>query len=80
MESLKDLEEYVDDSIQVFLTRMEEMQGKSIDMGKWVQLFAFGMNILIYMHTILVTYHQYTHRCHRRDNLFQAFRVHGRRC
>lgn len=47
MESLKDLEPYVDDSISVFLDRMSGMQGMVIDMGNWVQLFAFG-NVNVY--------------------------------
>ena len=42
MESLKDLEAYVDDTVTLFLGKMEEMQGQIIDMGNWVQLFAFG--------------------------------------
>lgn len=43
MTSLKDLEPYVDDCVRKFLTAMEVMQGQVIDMGKWAQLFAFGM-------------------------------------
>lgn len=42
MDSLKDLEKYVDDAVDVFMTKMQEMQGQSVDMGLWVQLFAFG--------------------------------------
>jgi hypothetical protein len=42
MSSLKDLEVYVDASVEVFLERMRGMAGKSVDMGLWVQLFAFG--------------------------------------
>ena len=42
MDSLKDLEKYVDDAVDVFMKEMEGMQGQSIDMGLWVQLFAFG--------------------------------------
>ncbi|KAK5007604.1 hypothetical protein LTR16_007423, partial [Cryomyces antarcticus] len=41
MESLKDLEPYVDDSVKHFLGKMDEQQGRSVDMGSWVQLFAF---------------------------------------
>lgn len=51
MTSLKDLEPYVDDCVCKFLDRMADMQGQVIDMGKWVQLFAFGMYLLIY-HTL----------------------------
>jgi hypothetical protein len=43
MDSLKELESYVDDAIKVFLTRMRERQGQVVNMGLWVQLYAFGM-------------------------------------
>lgn len=43
MTSLKDLEVYVDDAVNVFMARMKEMQGQTIDMGKWTQLFAFDV-------------------------------------
>lgn len=43
MESLKDLEPYVDDTLGVFFSRMNEHLGHVIDMGKWVQLFAFDI-------------------------------------
>jgi len=43
MDSLKELEPYVDDAIDVFLTRMRERQGQVVDMGLWVQLYAFGV-------------------------------------
>ena len=43
MASLKDLEEYVDQSVLCFLDQMRKREGKSIDMGMWVQLFAFGI-------------------------------------
>jgi len=42
MTSLKDLEPYVDGSVNKFLDNMGERQGKVVDMGKWAQLFAFG--------------------------------------
>ena len=42
MDSLKDLEKYVDDAVEVFLAKMKEMQGQSVNMGLWAQLFAFG--------------------------------------
>ncbi len=42
MDSLKDLEEYVDHAVTIFLDNMSERQGQVIDMGNWVQLFAFG--------------------------------------
>lgn len=43
MESLKDLEPYVEDAIRVFRQRMDEQAGRVVDLGNWVQLFAFGM-------------------------------------
>lgn len=42
MDSLKDLEKYVDDAVKHFISKMEPMVGKSVDMGLFVQLFAFG--------------------------------------
>ena len=47
MDALKDLEPYVDNAIQVFLDCMSERQGEVIDMGNWVQLFAFGNTLSI---------------------------------
>ena len=44
MESLKELETYVDDAVSHFITKMDERQGQSIDMGLFVQLFAFGQS------------------------------------
>ncbi|KAL2675845.1 cytochrome P450 family protein [Phyllosticta citricarpa] len=43
MESLKDLEPYVNESIGLFMRKMEERQGRAVDMGNWVQLFAFDI-------------------------------------
>jgi len=42
MESLKDLEPYVDETTQLFLRKMDERLGQVVDMGNWFQLFAFG--------------------------------------
>jgi hypothetical protein len=42
MEALKDLEPFVDKAIDVFMDCMKPREGKVIDMGNWVQLFAFG--------------------------------------
>lgn len=42
MDSLKDLEPYVEDAVSHFMDKMEEFQGRSIDLGEWLQLFAFG--------------------------------------
>lgn len=43
MESLKDLEPYVDETTRLFLRKMDERLGQVVDMGNWFQLFAFGM-------------------------------------
>lgn len=44
METLKDLEPYVDSTVFHFCSRMREKMvgGAEIDLGKWFQLFAFG--------------------------------------
>ncbi|KAI4756590.1 cytochrome P450 [Aureobasidium sp. EXF-3400] len=42
MTSLKDLEPYVDDTVNRFMDAMSERQNQVVDMGKWAQLFAFG--------------------------------------
>ena len=47
MESLKTLEPGVKDSVSLFLAKMKQLQGQAIDMGVWVQLFAFGWSCLI---------------------------------
>lgn len=44
MEALKDLEPHVDEAVRVFLEKMGEKQGGVVNMGNWVQLFAFGKN------------------------------------
>lgn len=41
MESLNDLEKYVDNAIAHFVRIMHE-QNKNVNMGVFVQLFAFG--------------------------------------
>ena len=43
MESMKDVEPYIDGSIRIFLKNMDILKGQSIDLGKWVQLFAFDV-------------------------------------
>lgn len=43
MTSLKELEPYVDNAIQVFLAKLGGMLGGQVDLGNWVQLFAFGV-------------------------------------
>jgi cytochrome P450 len=42
MEALKDLEPFVDKAINVFMDCMKQREGRVVDMGNWVQLFAFG--------------------------------------
>ncbi|KAK6392882.1 hypothetical protein LTR65_002964 [Meristemomyces frigidus] len=43
MDSLRTLEPFVDDAVKVFLDNMSERQDQVIDMGNWVQLFAFDV-------------------------------------
>lgn len=42
MESLQDLEPYVDAAVDQFIKCMDKIRDQSIDLGKWIQLFAFG--------------------------------------
>ena len=42
MESLKDLEPFVDNTLRGFLAELDQKTGQVIDMGNYVQLFAFG--------------------------------------
>ena len=42
MKSINDLEKYIDDAVSHFLKRMEDIRSDTIDMGKWIQYFAFG--------------------------------------
>lgn len=42
MNALRDLQQYVDNAIRVFMENMDRRLGQTIDMGNWVQLFAFG--------------------------------------
>ncbi|KAI4723477.1 cytochrome P450 family protein [Aureobasidium sp. EXF-10727] len=43
METLRDLEPYVDSTIYHFITRMREKMSSQIDLGHWFQLFAFDV-------------------------------------
>ena len=42
LDSLKGLEKYVEDAVHHFVNKLHEMQGTEIDLGLWLQLFAFG--------------------------------------
>lgn len=42
MDSLKQLEPYVDNAVKVFLDNMGQRTNQVVDIGNWVQLFAFG--------------------------------------
>lgn len=44
MDTLRDLEPYVNNATSVFMQRMETLHEQTIDMGSWLQLYAFGMN------------------------------------
>lgn len=56
MDALKDLEPYVDNAVNIFLDNMNERQNSIIDMGNWVQLFAFGETSCV-QPTALLTLH-----------------------
>ncbi|KAI5205752.1 cytochrome P450 family protein [Aureobasidium subglaciale] len=43
METLKDLEPYVDSTVYHFISRMREKVTTQVDLGKWFQLFAFDV-------------------------------------
>ncbi|KAF2267043.1 cytochrome P450 [Lojkania enalia] len=43
METLKELEGYVDNMVEVFVTKMGEQIGKKVDMAYWIQLFTFDV-------------------------------------
>lgn len=43
MDALKDLEPFLDDALKVFFKRMDDMQGQNVDLGEWIQLFAFDV-------------------------------------
>lgn len=45
MAALVDLEPHVDDTIRHLCTKLEAMQQASIDLGYWLQLFAFGESV-----------------------------------
>jgi hypothetical protein len=53
MSALKDLEDYVDQTVSTFLEKMKENEGQNIDMGRWVQLFAFGTYALLATYSTL---------------------------
>ncbi|KAJ5776871.1 Cytochrome p450 family protein [Penicillium odoratum] len=41
MDSMRDLEVYAERTVNKFVTRLDEMQGQTLDMSVWFQLFAF---------------------------------------
>ncbi|KAF2165914.1 hypothetical protein M409DRAFT_55282 [Zasmidium cellare ATCC 36951] len=43
MDSLRMLEPYVDNAVNVFMNEMTKRTGQTIDMGNWLQLFAFDV-------------------------------------
>jgi cytochrome P450 len=45
MESLQDLEPYVDNAVNVFLDNMAQRQDQVVDIGSWSQLFAFDVSL-----------------------------------
>ena len=73
MEALKDLEPFVDKAIEVFMGCMKQREDQVVDMGNWVQLFAFGK---VHVFTVEPT-HTELSRCDRRSIVQQTFWVYG---
>jgi len=44
METLKDLQPYVDNAIAMLMAKMKEQSGDMVNLGEWVQFFAMGMS------------------------------------
>lgn len=42
LKSIQELEKYVDSALAHFLKRMDDIRSSTIDMGQWIQFFAFG--------------------------------------
>ena len=42
MKSIQGLEKYIDNAIEHFLQKLGERRSDTIDMGEWIQYFAFG--------------------------------------
>ena len=46
MDALRDLEPHVNNAVKLFLENMDQRLDQIVDMGNWVQLFAFGKKSL----------------------------------
>lgn len=56
LDQLKKMEPYVDSTLTLFLSRLDEVRAQgAIDMGKWTQMFAFGKTRLINVRVRLLT-------------------------
>ncbi|KAL1645594.1 hypothetical protein SLS61_008277 [Didymella pomorum] len=56
LDQLKKMEPYVDNTLTLFLNRLEEVRKQgAIDMGKWAQMFAFGKTRVIDLCMKLIT-------------------------
>lgn len=44
MESMIHLEPRIDETLTTLLQKLDELQGQTIDLAQWLQLFAFGMS------------------------------------
>lgn len=42
MATLKDLQPYIDETIELFMEKMRQKDGDIVDLCLWTQLFAFG--------------------------------------
>ena len=73
MDTLKDLEPYVDTSVKLFMEQMGKVSGQKVDMGYWLQLFAFGSSP--FSSPIPSTFTDDIRRRYRRRNFLQVFRL-----
>ena len=46
MDSVRQIEDFVDDSINHFLRRLGGLTGKELNLGEWFQLYAIGKSAL----------------------------------
>jgi hypothetical protein len=71
-ETLKDLEPYVDNCLQMLMQQLDKRVGHRVDMAKWVHLFSFGKSLeLPFILVYTVTKHNVDieARCRRRNHM-----------
>lgn len=54
MDSMRDLELYAEKTVARLMMRLEERQGQIVDMGLWMQLFAFGRKTVISVYSTII--------------------------